>query len=76
LKGAKPELLTPGPKSPDLGDTERGVELHPASRASTMIDFNPEIRGWIDLQVDLVLAANPGLMSQIKALIRFLSPSL
>jgi hypothetical protein len=41
-----------------------------------MIDFNPEIRGWIDLQVDLVLAANPGLMSQIKALIRFLSPSL
>src|SRR5208337_1791615 len=30
----------------------------------------------IDLQVDLVLAADPGLMSQIKALIRFLSPSL
>src|SRR4051812_14931515 len=76
FQAAEPEPRTTGTEPPDLGYLKGGIERQASPRASAVVDLDPEIGGWVDLEVDLLLTPDGGLAGQVEALVGLFSPPL
>lgn len=64
---SEPGIVVP----PDFGDAECREEDEWVDRASGHLDFNDEVRGWVDSGGDLVVASNVERVLNVVGLVGF-----